>query len=192
VEWHDRYAQFAVELADALLHKFYDVEAGGFFFTEHDHEALIYRPKPTMDDALPPGNAAAAAALTTLGHLLGRTDYLDAAYGTLAWARTAMEQHPAGHCGLIEALQQQMEGDTQIVLRGPQAQLKQWQQSLQTGLAPWQHCFAIPYEAGQPLPEYLPSLVSSDDQAKVIAYVCQGLACSAPVQSIAEVSALLS
>src|SRR5207344_3252213 len=36
---------FAIELAEALLARFAD-PAGGFFFTSHDHERLIHRPKP--------------------------------------------------------------------------------------------------------------------------------------------------
>ncbi len=191
VQWQERHAAFAVSLADVLLQRFYDNKQGGLFFTEHNHEQLIHRPKPTMDDALPPGNAAAATALAQLGHLLGRTEYLDAAYGTLAWARPAMEQYPAGHCGLVEALQQELDGGTQILLRGPSGEMKKWQQSLTKGLKPWQQCFAIPYEDVQTLPEYLPTLVSGEDQGKVTAYLCEGLSCSAPVQNLAELEALL-
>lgn len=190
-QWQERYASFAVQLADALLQRFYDADQGGMFFTEHNHETLIHRPKPSMDDALPPGNAAAASALAQLGHLLGRTDYLDAAYGTLAWARPSMEQYPAGHCGLVEALEQQLHGGTQILLRGPLSEMQSWQKSLAKGLQPWQHCFAIPYSDVKTLPEYLPTLVSGDDQNKVTAFLCQGLSCSAPVQSLAELEKLL-
>jgi uncharacterized protein YyaL (SSP411 family) len=191
-QWQERYAAFAISIADVLLQRFYDKDQGGLFFTEHNHETLIHRSKPSMDDALPPGNAAAASALAQLGHLLGRTDYLDAAYGTLAWARPSMEQYPAGHCGLVEALQQQLDGGTQILLRGPQAEMQVWQQGLAKGLQPWQQCFAIPYNDVQTLPEFLPTLVSSDDQGKVTAYLCQGLSCSAPVQSLEELKQLLA
>ena len=37
---------WAIELADTLLERFEDRAAGGFFFTSHDHEALIHRAKP--------------------------------------------------------------------------------------------------------------------------------------------------
>ena len=52
--------EFARKLADALLEQFEDAEAGGFFFTSHDHEQLIQRPKPPHDNATPSGNAVAA------------------------------------------------------------------------------------------------------------------------------------
>ncbi len=92
-------------LADTVLARFYDTDGGGFFFTAHDHERLIHRPKPTIDDAMPPGNGVLARALNLLGHLLGETRYLDAASGTLRWARAAMEQYPAGHATLLSALE---------------------------------------------------------------------------------------
>ena len=56
--------------ADSLLARFEDAAGGGFFFTSHDHEALIHRPKPGHDNATPAGNGIAAQALTTLGHWL--------------------------------------------------------------------------------------------------------------------------
>ena len=45
------------ELGDVLLERFEDAAAGGFFFTAHDHERLIHRPKPGHDNATPSGNA---------------------------------------------------------------------------------------------------------------------------------------
>ena len=72
-----------------------------------------------MDDALPSGNGVATDALLRLGHLLARSDYLDAAHGTLAWARRAMEQQPAAHSRLLSALAaQDVNHSMQIVLRG--------------------------------------------------------------------------
>jgi len=56
---------FAEELAEVLLEQFEDRENGGFFFTSHDHERLIHRPKPGYDNATPSGNGAAAFALQT-------------------------------------------------------------------------------------------------------------------------------
>jgi uncharacterized protein YyaL (SSP411 family) len=67
---------FAVRLADALLERFEDREAGGFFFTSHDHEALILRTKPGHDHATPSGNGVAALSLQRMGHLLGEPRYL--------------------------------------------------------------------------------------------------------------------
>ena len=42
---------FALQLADALLARFEDKQNGGFYFTSHDHEALIQRNKAGQDNA---------------------------------------------------------------------------------------------------------------------------------------------
>jgi len=52
-----------------LLEQFEDKENGGFFFTSHDHERLIHRPKPGYDNATPSGNGIAAFALQRLHFL---------------------------------------------------------------------------------------------------------------------------
>ena len=64
--WNDDIATFARELADATLRKFYDNDNGGFCFAAADEEPLIYAPKPTLDEALPPGNATLALTLHRL------------------------------------------------------------------------------------------------------------------------------
>ena len=62
---------FAIALADVLLDQFEDKETGGFFFTSHDHENLIHRPKPGYDNATPSGNGVEIYTLQRMGYLLG-------------------------------------------------------------------------------------------------------------------------
>ena len=57
--------QFAEELAEALLENF-EAEEGGFYFTSHQHERLIHRPKQGYDNATPNGNGIAAVSYTHL------------------------------------------------------------------------------------------------------------------------------
>ncbi len=189
--WREQDIQFAKLLADVLLDKFYDDDNGGFFFTAHDHEELIYRPKPTMDDALPPGNGTAALGLMQLGHLLGETRYLDAAHNTLRWARAVMERMPAVHCTLLHALEDTVYVPEFIILRGPVNAMQTWPAQLQDGFTPWRRIYAIPYDDTQLIPAYLPRLVSAEQQAKVTAYVCSGLECSLPVDTVEDLKALL-
>ena len=67
-DWRECDAAFARQLTDIALERFADPEDGGFFFTDSTDE-LFHRPKPTMDDATPPGNGVLANALIRLGHL---------------------------------------------------------------------------------------------------------------------------
>ena len=46
---------------------------GGFFFTSHDHEPLIHRPKPGPDNATPSGQRRRCAGASASGASGGRT-----------------------------------------------------------------------------------------------------------------------
>ena len=98
--------EFARALADVLLEQFEDRQEGGFFFTSHDHEKLIHRPKPSHDNAMPSGNGIAAFALQRLGHLLGEARYLEAAERTLALFYPQLAQQPAGFTSQLRVLQE--------------------------------------------------------------------------------------
>ena len=96
--WRDSDLHLASTLADALLEHFEDEGQGGFYFTADDHEQLIQRPKPFMDESMPSGNGVAASALLRLGHLTGDLHYLDAADKVLraGWQPRRTALRPAG------------------------------------------------------------------------------------------------
>ena len=182
--WRQQDAEFALALATTALDHFEDAEQGGFFFTAHDHEDLIYRPKPTLDDAQPPGNGAMAEALIRLGHLFGDPRFLDAAAATLNWAEQQIRRYPAGHCTLLSALELDLVGPEQIIIRGSTADMAPWLAAARSGYQPARAVFGIPWEIMDNLPAYLPKLVSADQRAGVVAYRCQGQSCSLPITSL--------
>jgi cytochrome c551/c552 len=87
---------WAEEIGHVLLDQFYDAAEGGFFFTSHQHEQLIHRPKPGPDNATPSGNAVAAWALQRLAFLTGETRFSDAAAATIALFWPQLQRQPAG------------------------------------------------------------------------------------------------
>ena len=242
-QWRDVDAAFARALADAMIQKFYDVDDGGFFFTAHDHEALIHRPKPTLDESSPAGNGTAACGLIALGHLFADTRYLDAASGTLRALRGAVEQYPAGHCTLLSAVEANAYAPEQIIVRGPVDALGfhgttppatgeespfpyasaageaspaeglhgsttpapgerqhfptrqrsgkappaegSWLDIAREGYGPWRQVYGIPYQCGE-APDYLPQVADGDGRSRVTAFVCRGLDCSPPIDSLDE------
>jgi len=182
--WRDAYVQLARRLADTVLARFQDIDSGGFYFTPSDHESLIHRVKQTLDEAVPAGNGTLARCLHTLGHLFGEMRYIDAATACLAWARGAMEQYPAGHCSLLSALEDQVHPPELVLLRGPVDAIAPWARSARTGFAPWRVVFSVPYEGVAQIPAYLPKLVSSQVRSRPTAYVCSGLTCSLPIETL--------
>jgi uncharacterized protein YyaL (SSP411 family) len=116
--WSDARTAWSRSLADALLEGFEDAAVGGFYLTARDHAPLIQRPRRWTDDALPAGNGIAALALNRLGHWLGEPRYLDAAERTLMAAAEPIEQAPAAHCTLLDALDEQLVPPALVVIRG--------------------------------------------------------------------------
>jgi uncharacterized protein YyaL (SSP411 family) len=181
-EWRGTWLDWAIELADAMLEHFEDREAGGFYFTADDHEALILRPKTFGDDATPAGNGVAARLLLRLGYLLAEPRYLDAAERTLRAAWSLIERYPHAHASLLMALDEFTEPPAVIVLRGPAPDLAVWRAELDKLFDPRRAVFAIPSDA-----EGLPAaLADKRPQAGTVAYLCRGTTCSAPLHSLGE------
>ena len=180
--WRDVDARFATNLADALIDNFRDEERGGFYCTAHQAERLIHRPKPTLDDAQPPGNGVAARSLARLGNLFGNPAWLEAAAGALDAARPMMERYPAGHCTLLTALEEQLHPGELVIVRGSGAALEDWRRALADEYRPWRKVYGIPVSA-KVIPPYLPATSGPEP----VAYVCSGLSCSLPIHSLEEV-----
>ena len=181
--WDPAVLSWAIELVDVLLAHFADPDAGGFFFTANDHESLIVRPKTFSDDATPAGNGVAARVLVRLGYLLARTDYLDAAEGTLRAARAAVERYPHGHGSLLLALDEFTEPPTIVVLRGAKDEVDTWRRELDKLYDPRRMVVAVSSDA-RDLPPALADKRALPDET--VAYLCKGHTCSAPVRTLGE------
>jgi uncharacterized protein YyaL (SSP411 family) len=163
---------FASELARVLLAQFFDEAKGGFFFTSHDHEQLLQRPKPAFDNATPSGNGIAAIALQRLAHLVDVPDAARTAEATLRCFGASIAQHPSGHCSLLMALEEWLEPTRVAILAGPRERLETWLRTLAAKYMPATIVLAIP-NGTEGLPDLLVRPVTPD----VAAYVCRGTSC---------------
>jgi len=121
---------FAQNLADSLLSQFEDPQHGGFFFTSHDHEQLIHRPKPGPDQATPSGNGIAVLPLQRLGHLLGEARYLAAAERALTLFYPSIPSQPAAYSSLMLGLKEYLQTPDIVVVRGPAEGVAAWRAGL--------------------------------------------------------------
>jgi len=187
--WRSSDLAFAQQLLEVLRSQFEDPEAGGFFFTASEHERLIHRSKAYPDESVPSGNGTAAAAFCRLGLLLGEIPYLDAAERTLKSAWSALREYPQAHMSLMNALEDLLASTQILIIRGDSAAASSWAAQLGALYAPTLMIFAIPSDAAD-LP---PALADKRPQeAEVVAYLCAGMTCSAPMTRLEEVSRRLT
>ncbi len=204
--WSAEDLAFAIDLTEVMLEYFEDREHGGFFFTSNDHERLLHRPKPTMDDAQPAGNSVAATVLGRLGNLIGEPRYLRAAKRTLIAAREGLEKYPHEHTSLLTALEEYLDPPEIVVIRGQGAgerraepgsepgseddgELEKWRSRANVGYAPRRITLAIPADA-QNLPGLLAERKPKGDSP--VAYLCEGRRCDAPITSFEAFDARLA
>jgi uncharacterized protein len=178
--WDTGIFNWAVELTEVMLQHFSDADAGGFYFTADDGEALILRPKTFADDATPAGNGVAARLLVRLGYLLGETRYLDAAEKTLRAAHAAIDRYPHGHGSLLMALDEFTEPPLIIVVRGAADDIDTWRAEVDKLYDPRRMLIGVPSDSAQ-LPAALASKAPLHETA---AYLCRGMTCSEPARSL--------
>lgn len=182
VEYRQSDLDFAIALAEVLLDQFEDEQLGGFFFTSHDHEKLIHRPKTGQDNAIPSGNGYAAIMLQRLGHLLGEYRYLQSAERALRLFYPSLRRHASSHCSLLTALREWLTPPQIVILRGASPALADWHRKLVFHV-PDTIVLALPVELTG-LPENLNKPLPADQE--VNAWVCQSGKCMPVINELQE------
>lgn len=179
--------ELACALAELMLEQFEDPQEGGFFFTSHDHEVLLLRPKSGHDGSVASGNGVAAMHLQRLGHLIDEPRYLDAAQRTMALFAGEVRRSPHGYGTLVSALAEYASPATLVVLTGPSTALALWRAQLERRYRPDMLSIQLPEDTVE-LPEVLAKPVGPDPRA----WVCRGPQCLPPIADIESLLVSLS
>jgi uncharacterized protein YyaL (SSP411 family) len=185
--WRSGDLDFARWLADTLLERFEDRERGGFWFTAEGKDPPLHRPKGFADEATPAGNGVAAFALARLGWLAGETRYLDAAERTLRGGWASVTRVPQAHAMMLTALEEYLHPPQVVILRGEAPEVAAWSKALAPLYAPRRLVLAIPSDAAG-LPE---ALAAKAPRPATVAYLCEGPACSEPIDDLPRLVRLL-
>ena len=186
-DWRDVDMVWARQLADALLLRFEDQAAGGFFFTSHDHEQLIHRAKPAYDNATPSGNGIAAHVLLRLGRLLDEPRYQAAAERTLRCFQASMHAQPTPYPGLLRALEGMLVPPRVIVLRGPEPEVSEWKKAADGAVDGASMLFKLTSDARE-----IPTNLQKSPQSSVNASICDDVSCLPEIVQLPDLLAILS
>ncbi|MDO8312284.1 MAG: thioredoxin domain-containing protein [Sideroxyarcus sp.] len=179
--------EFAVQLADALLDRFEDKDNGGFFFTSHDHEALIQRNKIGQDNATPSGNGIAAQGLLRLSALTGDMRYVSAAERCLKLFFPTMQQAASHFSSLCTALDELLQPPSVLVLCGAEKETDTWRAAAVASYQPKLVIIVLKgAEAGLPQPLDKPRTTVTT------AWLCRGMICLPPITDLNKLLAELA
>jgi len=179
--------RFACALADVMLEQFEDARDGGFFFTSHDHEALVLRPKSGYDGAVASGNGLAALQLQRLGHLIGEPRYLAAARRTMELFAAESSRVPHAFASLVTAMGEYRSPMTLVILTGPSSATDTWRAALAKPYLPAVISLQLPDETAG-----LPAMLTRTSGTRPQAWVCRGTVCLPPIADMESLLVALS
>jgi len=176
---------FAIELAESLIAKFFDPPNGGFWQSPADKTDLILRIKDDYDGAEPSGNSVATVALLKLGKITGRTAFTEAAEQTLQLAAVRLQKQPAALAFMLHALDFWLDEPRRIVITGDSGK-QQFRELLHATHFTYQPNKIVLGNTGAVEP-FAKTLTAKEPAA----FVCQGNTCQLPTGEAAKLKVLL-
>lgn len=172
--------QFAIDLAEGLIQRFFDAQEGGFWQSPLNSQDLILRVKEDYDGAEPSGNSVAALSLLKLAAITDRKDFREAAEKTLRWAAPRWKQLPQSTAFLLRALDFALEEPKRVVLA------MEGTQEVPPSMFHTVHGVYQPNKVvlgtRGPVEPFARTLSASGGSCT--AYVCSGTACQPPTQDL--------
>jgi uncharacterized protein YyaL (SSP411 family) len=181
-----RHLDFAIELATAMIAKFYDPANGGFWQSPASTNDLILRVKDDYDGAEPSGNSVATLALLKLAAITGRDDFRAPAEATLQLAAARLQSQPAALAFMLHALDFWLDEPRRVVIAGD-ANSKTFHELLHAAHSVYQPNKIVLSNTGAVEP--FAKTLTAKNEATV--FVCVGNACQLPTNDAAKVKELL-
>lgn len=118
------YLDDAQSWSETLRRDFAVAETGTLAMTSRDGDALVLRPQPVHDDAVPNANGVFAEALVRLAQITGRDEDHQRAEDALAKLTAMARSSPFGHTSILNALDLHLRGLTIVVTGMPSDALR--------------------------------------------------------------------
>jgi len=181
-----QHLNFAIELAGAMIVRFYDAEVGGFWQSASDAKDLILRVKDDYDGAEPSGNSVATLALMKLGAITGRKDFTEAAGKTLRLFAHRLQDFPQAMPFMLHALDFSLQQPKRVVIAGNSDSIEVLE-LLHATHSVYQPDKIVLGNVGE-VEEFALTLPAKDGP---VVYLCTGQSCRPPTSDAAEVRKML-
>jgi uncharacterized protein YyaL (SSP411 family) len=181
----EAHLQAAVDLTDTMVSRFWDDDAGGFYFTAKGTENAVPRRKQVYDGALPSGNSVTLLNLLRLSLLTGETKYRELASQVLRVFSEDVKRAPAAHTFMLLGVDFAVGPAYNVSLVGDPREegVQNMLSALKTGYLPKMVVsLRLPDKAG---------LGYEKSEGKATAYVCRGQTCMPPTNKPEKMLELL-
>src|SRR3989441_2686345 len=179
-----RWLKEAVALDKVLEDHYEDKQAGGFFMTSNDHEALLAREKPSYDGAEPSGNSVQALNLLRLHEFTTEDRYRVRAAKALQAFSAILQRAPAAVSELLLAVDYHLDTPKEIVIVTPKSRADAAPFLAQLGTTFLPNRILAVVAEGEDLAaqaKLVPLVESKVAQGgKATAYVCENKECALP------------
>ncbi len=179
--------EFAAGLAEAMVAKFFDADAGGFWQSAGGARDLILRVKDDYDGAEPSGNSVAVLALLKLGAITGQKKFVEAAEKTLRFFAGRLEEFPQAMPFMLQGVDFGLQEPRRVVMAGNRRSEK-FKELLQAAQGVYQPNKIILGTTGV-VEEFARTLPGTTEPT---VYICTGTTCQAPTGDAGKIRELLS
>jgi len=177
--------EFAIELADAMITRFYDSENAGFWQATPE-AGLIIRVKEDYDGAQPSGNSVAILSLLRLADITGEERFKNAGEKSLEFFADRMDRSPYGAAYMLQALDYWLDEPSRVVISGD-PESDQVRELLHATYSVYQPTKVVLSNKG-PVEELAKSIPDRDE---VEAYICVGQTCKPPTNDPEKIREML-
>jgi len=181
-DFNNKWFSAAIELADEMIRQFSD-EAGGFFDTPQNGEALLVRPKDLQDNATPSGNSMACEALIKLAAFADEHKYRELAEQSLRQIADFAIRYPLGVANWLSAAENVLGNMKQVavVAKSRDESFSNMLRAIRDKYRPHIVVAASSEPAG-PGPALLEHRIPHNDMPT--AFVCENFMCKLPTSDI--------
>ncbi|WP_366653944.1 thioredoxin domain-containing protein [Fodinicurvata sp. EGI_FJ10296] len=180
-----KYLQLAVGWADTTEERFADRDAGGYFLTADDAEALIVRTKSIHDNAEPSGNGSLLIGLARLYHLTGEQRFADRAEGIIRAFGGALQRNIFPLASYLAGIDHLYNAETVIIVGENGDPATEALGEAARNVADPRRMVVTVSDTSN-LPESHPAAGKTRVQGQATAYRCQGMMCYPPVTNPAD------